>query len=146
MSYQEELQARLAAVHILDKKEETQVLSTNSLEERLVNEIGAEFELGQYDLDESDILRSIKILEILSRYKNAFSHHKALSILYILAKTDFIQAKNLHKLSKLPAKEFKDVLNIMAKEKLLRVNSDKEIELTIEGQSLAERIGFNVFI
>ena len=146
MSYQLELQARLDAVHAFDKTEDAQTLSTNSLEERLVEEIETEFELGQYDLDESDILRSIKIFEILSKYKNAFTHHKALSILYVLAKTDFIQAKNLHKLSKLPAKEFKGVLNAMAKEKIIRVNQDKEIELTIEGQSLAERIGFDVFI
>jgi len=146
MSYQQELQARLDAVHSLEPKDESSILNTVSLEERLVSEIQDEFELGQYDLDESDILRSIKILDILSRYKDAFSHHKALSILYILAKTDFIQVKSLHKLSALPAKEFKDVLNKMAKQNILRVNQDKEIELTIEGQSLAERIGFNVFI
>jgi len=146
MSYQLELQARLNAVHAFDKKEESQTLTTLTLEDRLVNEIEAEFELGQYDLDESDILRSIKILEILSKYKDAFSHHKALSILYALAKTDFIQVKNLHKLSALPASEFKTLINKMAKQKILRVNKDKEIELTIQGQSLAERIGFNVFI
>jgi len=146
MSYQQELQARLDAVHCVKPKEESTTLNTISLEERLVKEIETEFELAKYDLDESDILRSIKILEILSKYKNAFTHHKALSILYVLAKTDFIQAKNLYQLSKLPAKEFKEVLNAMAKEKLLRVNKDKEIELSIEGQSLAERIGFNVFI
>ena len=146
MSYQQELQARLNIAHSFEKKEDSRTLNTLTLEDHLVKEIEGEFELGQYDLDESDILRSIKILDILSKYKNAFAHHKALSILYVLAKTDFIQAKNLHKLSQLPAKEFKGVLNSMAKEKLIRVNEDKEIELTIEGQSLAERIGFNVFI
>ena len=146
MSYQEELQARLNAVHNLDTKEEKQVLNTRSLEEHLVQEIEGEFELGQYDLDESDILRSIKILDILSKYGDAFEHHKALSILYALAKTDFIQVKNLHRLSKLNAKAFKELIQKMAKQKILRVNKDKEIELTIEGQSLAERIGFDVFI
>ena len=146
MSYQDELQARLDAAHAIVPKEEKNTLNTKSLEERLVLEIEQEFELAQYDLDESDILRSIKILDILNRYKDAFSHYKALSILYALAKTDFINVKNLHKLSNLPSKEFKEVLNKMAKQKILRVNSDKEIELTIEGQSLAERIGFNVFI
>jgi uncharacterized protein YpbB len=66
--------------------------------------------------------------------------------LYALAKTDFIQVKNLHRLSKLKAKEFKLLLQKMAKQKILRVNEDGEIELTMQGQSLAERIGFNVFI
>ena len=146
MSYQQELQARLDAVHTFDKKEDVRTLNTLTLEDHLVKEIESEFELGQYDLDESDILRSIKILDILSKYKDAFTHHKALSILYVLAKTDFIQVKNLYKLSALPSKEFKEVINKMAKEKILRVNQDREIELTIEGQSLAERIGFDIFI
>jgi len=146
MTYQEELQERLEKAHALKPKEESKKLNTTSLEDHLVCEIEAEFELAQYDLDESDILRSIKILDILSKYEDAFSHHKALSILYTLAKTDFIQVKNLHKLSKLPASTFKIVLNKMAQQNILRVNEDKEIELTIEGQSLAERIGFDVFI
>ena len=146
MSYQDELHTRLAQAHALAPKEEAKTLNTNTLEDHLVQEIEAEFELGQYDLDESDILRSIKILDILSKYADAFEHHKALSILYALAKTDFIQVKNLHRLSKLNTKEFKLLLQKMSKQKILRVNEDKEIELTIEGQSLAERIGFNVFI
>jgi len=146
MSYQDELQSRLAQAHALTPKEETRALNTSSLEEHLVLEIEKEFELGQYDLDESDILRSIKILDILSQYGDAFNHHKALSILYTLAKTDFIHVKNLHKLSQLKSAEFKTVLNKMAKHKILRANGSKEIELTIEGQSLAERIGFDVFI
>ena len=146
MSYQDELHVRLAQAHAFEPKKESQILNTNTLEDHLVEEIEAEFELGQYDLDESDILRSIKILDILSKYGEAFKHHKALSVLYALAKTDFIQVKNLHRLSTLPAKEFKELIQKMAKHKILRVNEDKEIELTIEGQSLAERIGFDVFI
>ena len=146
MSYQNELQARLAQAHSLTPKKEARALDTTSLEEHLVNEIEQEFELGQYDLDESDILRTIKILDILNQHGDAFKHPKALSILYALAKTDFIQVKNLLKLSKLPVKEFKTLINLMARDKILRVNQDREIELTIEGQSLAERIGFDVFI
>lgn len=146
MSYQKELQAKLAAAHSFLPKEKIRTLDTNSLEEQLVKEVENEFELAQYDLDESDILRSIKILDILSKQADAFTHHKALSILYALAKIDIISAKNLYKLSKLPIKEFKEIINKMAKQNLLRVTEDKEIELTMQGQSLAERIGFNVFI
>jgi len=146
MSYQDELQTRLAQAHALSPKEEAHTLNTHTLQEQLVDEIEKEFELGQYDLDESDILRSIKILDILNRQGESFKHPKALSILYALAKSDFLQIKNLLKLSQLPVKEFKALINLMAKEKILRVNEDKEIELTIQGQSLAERIGFDVFI
>ncbi len=144
MTYQEELQAKLDAVR--PAAPSAQILDARSLEEHLVDEIKAEFEMGQYDLDESDILRSIKILGILSQYGAAFEHHKALSIFYALAKTDIIKAQNLYALSGLSTKEFKQVISAMAKRRLLCVNKDKEIELTMDGQSLAERIGFNVFI
>lgn len=146
MSYQEELQAKLDAVRLPLSTEKGQAIDTETLEEKLIHQLESEFELGQYDLDESDILRSIKILDILSGYGTAFSHHSALKIFYALAKTDFIHVKNLYKLSKLSTKEFKQIINTMAKHKLLIVNEDKEIELTIEGNSLAERIGFDVFI
>jgi len=144
MTYQEELQAKLDAVRPTTPAAQT--LDTRSLEEQLIDEIKAEFEMGQYDLDESDILRTIKIMGILSHYGAAFEHHKALNIFYALAKTDIIKVQNLYTLSGLSAKEFKQIISEMAKRKLLYVNENKEIELTMDGQSLAERIGFNVFI
>lgn len=146
MSYQQELQAKLDAVRSLSSTEKSRTLDTVSLEQQLVNEIESELELSQYDLDESDILRSIKILDILNKYPEAFVHHKALTILYALAKTEVMQATNLFKIADINAQEFKSIINAMAKHKLLIANENKEIELTTEGMSLAERIGFNVFI
>ncbi len=146
MSYQQELQAKLDAVRSVSSTERSRTLDTTALEQQLVDEIESELELSQYDLDESDILRSIKILDILSKYPEAFAHHKALTILYTLAKTDVIKATNLFKLANISAKEFKVIINAMAKHKLLIANENKEIELTTEGMSLAERIGFDVFI
>ncbi len=146
MSYQEELQAKLDAVRPSSSEQDKHTLDTLALEKKLVDEIEAEFEVSQYDLDESDILRTIKILAILNTYEDAFSHHKALTVLYALAKTDVIQAKNLLKLSKLHTTEFKEIIKNMAKHKLLRINENKEIEITSAGMSLAERIGFDVFI
>ncbi len=146
MSYQEELQAKLDAVRPSSSEQDKHTLDTLALEKKLVDEIEAEFEVSQYDLDESDILRTIKILAILNTYEDAFSHHKALTVLYALAKTDVIQAKNLLKLSKLSTTEFKEIIKNMAKHKLLRINENKEIEITSTGMSLAERIGFDVFI
>lgn len=146
MNYQEELQAKLDAVRSPLSAEKAQPIDTATLEEKLVRQLESEFELGQYDLDESDILRSIKILDILSKYGSAFSHHRSLKIFYALAKTDFIHVKNLYKLSRLSTEEFKPIINAMAQQKLLLINEDKEVELTIEGHSLAERIGFDVFV
>ncbi len=146
MTYQEELQAKLEAVRTFPSVKPTQTLDVLSLEEQLVSELEAELELSQYDLDESDILRSIKILHVLSRYKDAFAHHQALSIFYVLAKTDLIQAKNLYRLSKTTSKEFKQIITAMAKQGLVTLSEEKMLELTIEGQSLAERIGVDVFI
>ena len=146
MSYQEELQAKLDAVRPSSSAQDKHTLDTIALEEKLVNEIETEFEVSQYDLDESDILRTIKILAILNTYEDAFTHHKALSILYVLAKTDVIQAKNLLRLSKVSATEFKEIIKSMSRHKLIRLNDNKEIEITTIGMSLAERIGFDVFI
>ena len=146
MSYQQELQAKLDAVRSSSSTEKSRTIDTVLLEQQLVDEIESELELSQYDLDESDILRSIKILDILSKYQDVFAHHKSLTVLYALAKADVMQATNLFKIADISAKEFKAIINAMAKYKLLIANENKEIELTTEGMSLAERIGFNVFI
>jgi len=145
MSYQEELHAKLEAVRPT-KKVENHKVNVASLEVKLINELQDEFEMAQYDLDESDILRSIKILEILHRYKESFQHPKALKIFYILARMEGVQAKNLLQLVTISTLEFKKIITTMARQKLVLSNEDKALELTLEGQSLAERIGVDVFI
>lgn len=146
MSYQSELQAKLDAVRYLDNVDHGKKLDTNILEEQLISEIQNDFEFSQYDLDEGDLLRSIKILDILHAYHKVFSQTNALRVFYALSKADVIQAKNLFSLSELSSKDFKHLINTMAKHKLVQMNADKELELTMDGQSLAERIGFNIFI
>lgn len=146
MNYQSELQAKLDAVRFLDNVEHGKKLDTNSLEEQLISELEEEFEFSQYDLDESDLIRSIKVLDILQSYQEVFSQTNALRVFYALSKVDIIQAKNLYKLSSLNTKDFKHLINTMAKYKLLHITPDKELELTMDGQSLSERIGFDVFI
>ncbi len=146
MGYQEELQARLNAVRLESPSQTSYKLDTVALEQQLVNEIETELRLSQYDLDESDILRSIKILDILNQYPGAFNHHKALTVLYVLAKTEVIQARNLFKLTGTSIQEFREIINAMAKYRLLFANENKEIEITAKGMSLAERIGFDVFV
>lgn len=146
MSYQQELQAKLDAVRSVSSSKKSHTLDTVALEQQLVNEIESELELSQYDLDESDILRSIKILDILNKYPDAFAHHKSLTIFYALAKADVMQVTNLFRIADISTKEFKIIINAMAKHKLLIANENKEIELTSIGMSLAERIGVDVFI
>jgi predicted transcriptional regulator len=147
MGYQEELQARLDAVRQLDlSSDENKKVSTEDLERQISSEIESEFEFSQYDLDESDILRAIKINSILQQYSQVFERKNALRVFYALAKIDVIHAKNLYPLCELSSTEFKQLINIMAKHELVHINEDKEIELTLQGQSLAERIGMDVFI
>jgi thiamine biosynthesis protein ThiC len=146
MSYQDELQAKLDAVRTLGEFDHGKKVDTNILEEQLVNELQDEFEFSQYDLDESDLIRSIKILDILQSYQEVFSQTNALRVFYALSKTDVIQAKNLFTLSELKSKDFKHLISTMAKHTLLNITKDKELELTMQGQSLSERIGFDVFL
>lgn len=146
MSYQDELQAKLDAVRTLGEFDHGKKLDTNSLEDQLVNELQNEFEFSQYDLDESDLIRSIKISNILQSYQEVFSQTNSLRVFYALAKTDVIQAKNLYSLSALNSKDFKHLISTMAKYDLLNITKDKELELTMQGQSLSERIGFDVFL
>lgn len=145
MNYSEELQARLDAVRPAPKEEHNRV-NVSTLETKLLEELEEAFELAQYDLDESDILRAIKILEILHTYPEAFKHPKSLKIFFILARMDSVQAKNLLKLSGVKTEDFKSIVNAMAKAKLIFSNEDKNLELSMEGKSLAERIGVDIFI
>ncbi len=146
MGYQEELQAKLDAVRTIGELEHGKRVSTSDLENQLVQELEEEFELSQYDLDESDILRAIKISTILQEYPEVFSHPNALRVFYALAKTDVIHARNLFKLSKIDSKAFKQLVSNMIRSGLICMNEEKEFELSMQGQSLAERIGVNVFI
>ncbi len=146
MGYQEELQSKLDAVRSKDTSEDRQVVDTSSLEQKLMDEITEEFEFSQYDLDESDLLRAIKIQSILTQYPDVFEQKNALRVFYALAKFDVIKAGNLHKLSLLPGEAFKRLVNAMIQNNLARLNSSHELEMTMEGQSLAERIGVQVFI
>jgi len=147
MSYQDELQAKLDAVRTLGEFEHGTKLDTQTLEGKMIEELNQEFELSQYDLNESDILRTLKILDILSTYQEVFSQNHALRVFYALAKSDVLQATNLYTLSKLNVKDFKHLISTMSKHNLISViGGGKEIEITMDGKSLSERIGFDVFI
>ena len=145
MNYEEELRAKLDATRPISSVTAT-VMDVSTQEQQILDELDGEFVFSRYDLDESDILRTLKILDILKSYPTAFKHATALQIFYILSRIDVITPKNLLAFCKLPSSEFKMILNAMAKENLVFKNSDGELELSLDGKSLATRIGVDIFI
>ena len=145
MTYEEELRAKLDAVRPIDEVP-LNVVTTKSQEEKILDELKSEFLFGQYDLDESDILRTLKILDILKSYEQVFKHKDALKVFYILCRVDVITARNLHHFCQLELSSFKTIINAMARNKLLKKNQSQELELTLEGKSLAERMGIDIFL
>ncbi len=145
MDYQEELRAKLDAIHAQTKEEERVAVDFDTQEQRILNELAEELEFSQYDLQESDILRALKIEEILSKYGQAFHHKSALKLFYIICRMDVIAAKKLLKFSMLDVATFKKIVNGFAKAGLLFKNETKELELTMEGKSLATRIGIDIY-
>ncbi len=145
MNYQEELSAKLDAIHEKVTPEVNRV-DINTLEEKLLGELNGEFEFSQYDLEETDVLRTLKILDVLQAYGDVFNHSKALKVFYILCRVDVITAKNLHNFCALTAQEFKEIINAMAQHGLVFKNDTNELELTLDGKSLASRIGIDIFL
>ncbi len=145
MSYEDELRAKLDAVR--PAKEETgKKLDLSTLETQILEELDAEFNFSQYDLQESDILRALKIQEILQSYPEAFAHPQALKLFYVLSRIDVITPQKLYNYLEIPQDAFKSIINAMAKANLLFKNSEQELELSLNGKSLAARIGVDIFI
>lgn len=145
MNYQDELIAKLEAVRPNLSEKDTNKVTTSSLEEKLLLEISDEFEFSQYDLDENDILRTLKIIDILDNYNDVFGLPNALKIFYTIARVDIITAKKLHVFLDLDIPILKKILHRMSKAKLIFQNDDNELELTLEGKSLAQRLGMYIF-
>ena len=145
MSYQDELLAKLAAAHAADPVDTATAVNTESQEEKILSELDKAFEFSRYDLDESDILRTLKILNILEKYQEVFRHKGALMLFYTLVRVDVISPKRLHSFSRLGVTEFKTIIQAMARNRLLFRNENGELELTMDGKSLAARIGIESY-
>lgn len=146
MTYEEELRAKLDAVRTLSSADNSNTVNTLTQEQKLLAELSDEFEFTRYDLDESDILRTLKILDILERHQEVFRYKSALKLFYTLARIEVIMPKNLHAFSRLPVAEFKTIIQAMVRQKLLFQNAGGELELTLDGKSLAARIGLDIFL
>ncbi len=145
MNYQDELTAKLEAARPSLSIQKSNKVTTSSIEQKLLSELEEEYEFSQYDLEESDILRTLKILSILKPYEKVFGYSDALKVFYTIARVEIITAKSLHSFLGMDAKLLKKILHQMAKQKLLFQNNDNELELTLEGKSLADRLGIYIF-
>lgn len=145
MNYQDELTARLEAVRPVVSSKKVNTVTTSSLQEKILSEIDDEFEFSRYDLDENDILRTLKIVDILKTYENVFAYSDALKVFYTIARVDIIKIKKLHSFLDVDVVIFKKILKLMAKSKLIFQNSENELELTLDGKSLASRLGIYIF-
>ena len=142
MSYQQNFHSRYNQV---SSNSHTERVSNSDIDRLIINELSDEFNLSQYDLDESDILRAIKIESILERYSSVFLKQYALKIFYSIAKAGKINAATLNELIRRPNSEYKQLLDEMIHSHLLEVTEDKSLALTYEGKSLAEQIGVDIY-
>jgi len=145
MSYQQDLRARLDRVTPISKRDGMERVSNNDIDRLIVNELSDEFNLSRYDLDESDILRAIKIESILERYESVFSRQYALKIFYSIAKAGTINAATLNELIRRPNSEYKTLVDEMIMSDLVYVTQERDLALTYEGKSLAEKIGVDIY-
>lgn len=146
MNYHDQLRAKIEAA-TLDEvpKNQTKKITTDTLQLQIFEELDDEFEFARYDLDQSDLLRSLKVMHILREYDNAFSSVWALHVFYVLARMEVIVPKDLLNYLQLDRQEFKRIINALARAKLIFKNSHNELELTMQGKSLAERLGIKLF-
>lgn len=145
MGYNEELQQKLDEVRV-ENKESSKKYDVNSVDERIVDELHEEFDLSQYDLHESDILRAIKIESVLSQYNNCFSHPYSLKTFYAIAKATSLNINSLFKLINLQKNEFLELIKEFRYSELIATNAHNEVELTTKGKAFAKELGIDIFI
>ena len=146
MSYQDELNARLDAVHVNDTKESATKYDSSKVDDLIVQELHDEFDFSQYDLNEGDLLRAIKIESLLSEYPEIFKHMYALKLFYSIAKATSLNVNSLYKLIKLPKNDFLHIIKEMRYVELIDTNEHNEVELTQKGKVFAKSIGVEIYI
>lgn len=144
-NYNEEIRAKIDAVQTITISETATRVDTCIQEQKILTELDSELEFSRYDLEESDILRTLKILNILENYPDVFKYQNALKIFYVLARLDITLATTLQEYCDLSRVEFKTITNAMIRNGLILKNEHEELELTLDGKSLATRIGHDFF-
>ncbi|MEA3374147.1 MAG: hypothetical protein U9Q62_10740 [Campylobacterota bacterium] len=147
MSYQAEIRAKLDAANSSKSVDhDAERYSDKDVDQMIVNELTNEFNLAQYDLHESDIVRAIKIEALLEPYRDVFKKLYALKVFYAIGKAGAINMVTLKALINRTDKAYETIVSRMIDLNLVYLNKDEEIQLTDEGKSLAERIGIDIFI
>ncbi len=147
MSYQAEIRAKIDAAHSSKSLDSAASrYSDKDVDQMIVNELTEEFNLAQYDLDESDIMRAIKIEAILEPYRDVFKKLYALKVFYAIGKAGAINMITLKAFINRTDRAYQTIVSRMIDSNLAFLNDDEEIQLTDEGKSLAERIGIDIFI
>ena len=144
-NYNEEIRAKINAVQTITISETATRVDTCIQEQKILTELDNELEFSRYDLEESDILRTLKILNVLESYPDVFKYQNALKIFYVLARLDITLATTLQEYCDLSRVEFKTITNAMIRNGLIMKNDHEELELTLDGKSLATRIGHDFF-
>jgi len=144
-NYNEEIRAKIDVVQTITISETATRVDTCIQEQKILTELDSELEFSRYDLEESDILRTLKILNILENYPDVFKYQNALKIFYVLARLDITLATTLQEYCDLSRVEFKTITNAMIRNGLILKNEHEELELTLDGKSLATRIGHDFF-
>lgn len=145
-NYTEDIRAKINAVQTITISGTDTRVDTIIQEQKILTELDHELEFSRYDLDESDILRTLKILDILDTYPDVFKYQNALKIFYVLARLDISLATTVQEYCDLSRVEFKTITNAMIRNKLILKNDQDELELTLHGKSLATRIGYHFYI
>jgi len=145
-NYNEEIRAKIEASQTITLSKTATRVDTCIQEQNVLKELDSELELSRYDLEESDIIRTLKILNILDTYPDVFKYKNALKIFYVLSRLDIILATTLQEYCDLSRVEFKTITKAMIRNGLVFKNTDEELELTLNGKSLSSRIGHRFFI
>lgn len=144
-NYEEEIRAKIDAANRIQISDNAVRVDMHIQEQRILSELESEFEFGRYDLQESDILRTLKIMDILETYPEVFKYKNALRIFYILARIDIILFEKLQACCDLSRVECKTITKAMHRHGLVEKHDNGEIELSLNGKSLASQIGADIF-
>ncbi|WP_373069424.1 hypothetical protein [Sulfurimonas sp.] len=125
---------------------EYQKVDINDPDALIVAELEREFDFSQYDLDEKDILRTIKINKLLARYKDIFEREHSLQTFYMIARATPINLTSVFKLINLDKDRFLDLIKEMRFYELIDIDASNVIELTKKGKQYAQELGIDIFL
>jgi len=125
---------------------EYQKVDINNPDALIVEELEKEFDFEQYDLDEKDILRTIKINNLLKRYKDVFERELSLQTFYVIARATPINLTSVFQLINLNKENFLDLIKEMRYFELIDIDEANVIELTKKGKQYAQELGVDIFL